>query len=231
MRDGLLAEDEFFCAEQNARVVKAAEHYYRTMFGGRASTWNQRDLHMTDTLDALIEHLGREPAEPAKIVVWAHNSHLGDARATETRPRGELNVGQLVRERHGGDCRSSASPPTPARSPPPTSGAARPTASGCAPATAAASRSCSTRPASRTFLLCCDERAPADRRDDQAAAGAGDRGHLPPGDRAASHYFHARPGDQFDAVIHLDRTRALTPLEPTAEWEAGEEPETYPTGL
>jgi len=52
-----------------------------------------------------------------------------------------------------------------------------------------------------------------------------------PGTERASHYFHARPGDQFDAVIHLDRTRALTPLEPTAEWEAGEEPETYPTGL
>ena len=61
---------------------------------------------MTDTLDALLEHLSREPAEPAKIVVWAHNSHLGDARATESAARGELNVGQLVRERHPGDCRS-----------------------------------------------------------------------------------------------------------------------------
>ena len=106
VRDGLLAEDEYFCAEQNARVVKAAAHYYRSMFGGRASTWNQRDLHMTDTLDALLEHLSREPDEPARIVVWAHNSHLGDARATEAAGRGELNVGQLVRERHGDDCRS-----------------------------------------------------------------------------------------------------------------------------
>jgi erythromycin esterase-like protein len=86
------------------------------MFSGRVSSWNLRDRHMVDTLDALAVHLSRQHrGHPAKIVVWAHNSHVGDARATEAAGRGELTVGQLVRERHPGDCRLTGSPPTPAR--------------------------------------------------------------------------------------------------------------------
>jgi len=99
-RDGKVAEDEYFHAEQNARLALNAERYYRTMFAGRVSSWNLRDQHMAETLDALIAHLGRF-GEPPKVVVWAHNSHLGDARATEVGEQGELNVGQLVRERYG----------------------------------------------------------------------------------------------------------------------------------
>ena len=231
VRDGLLAEDEFFCAEQNARVVQAAAHYYRSMFGGRSSTWNQRDLHMTDTLDALIEHLSREPTEPAKIVVWAHNSHLGDARATESSARGELNVGQLVRERHPGDCRSIGF----------TTHTGTVTAADHWGGTAHRKR---VRPGHRgsieelfhetgleEFLLLLDERSPTTDVMTQARLERAIGVIYRPETERASHYLHARPGDQFDAVIHLDRTRALTPLEPTAEWEAGEEPETYPTGL
>src|SRR5437763_9639689 len=97
-RDGHIGEEEFFSAEQNARLVMNAERYYRAMFHGRASSWNLRDQHMFETLSELFTHLdsGR-----AKVVVWAHNSHLGDARATEMHARGELNIGQLVRERLG----------------------------------------------------------------------------------------------------------------------------------
>ena len=91
-RDGLLAEDELFYAEQNARTVKAAEEYYRTMFGGRVSSWNLRDQHMVDTLDSLAVHLSRPRGRQARIVVWAHNSHLGDARTTEMASRGELSA-------------------------------------------------------------------------------------------------------------------------------------------
>ena len=93
------AEDEFFVAEQNGRLVKNAEAYYRSMFRGRVASWNLRDRHMADTLEALTRHLGTA-ASPG-IVVWAHNSHLGDARATEMGQHGELNVGQLVRECRG----------------------------------------------------------------------------------------------------------------------------------
>ena len=97
-RDGQIAEDDFFSAEQNARLVKNAEEYYRSMFQDRVSTWNLRDRHMAETLYALSAHLdGR--FDKSKIVVWAHNSHLGNARATERSRYGEWNLGQLVRER------------------------------------------------------------------------------------------------------------------------------------
>jgi len=82
-RDGLLAEDELFYAQQNAQTVRNAEVYYRAMFSGRVTSWNLRDKHMAQTLEALLAHLDRHhDGPPARIVVWAHNSHVGDARAT-----------------------------------------------------------------------------------------------------------------------------------------------------
>ncbi|MGA8330406.1 MAG: erythromycin esterase family protein, partial [Mycobacterium sp.] len=105
-RDGLLAEDDLFYAEQNAQVVRDAERYYRAMFSGRVTSWNLRDQHMAHTLQALLAHLDRHPeTTPARIVVWAHNSHVGDARATEVSADGQLTLGQLVRERYRNDCR------------------------------------------------------------------------------------------------------------------------------
>src|SRR5205814_6418485 len=99
-RDGRIASDELFFAKQNALVAKDAEHYYRAMYRGRPNTWNLRDQHMVETLDGLMEHLETQGERP-KAVVWAHNSHLGDARATSMSTRGEWHVGQLVREWHG----------------------------------------------------------------------------------------------------------------------------------
>jgi erythromycin esterase-like protein len=90
-------DDDLFYAEQNARLVKNAEAYYRTMFRGRVASWNLRDRHMLETLEALDAHLARG-GRPPRFAVWAHNSHLGDARATEMGEAGEWNVGQLVRE-------------------------------------------------------------------------------------------------------------------------------------
>ena len=102
-RDGRIAADDFFYAEQNARLVKNAEQYYRTMFRGRVSSWNLRDTHMAETLDSLVEHFALRK-QKAKVVLWAHNSHLGDARATQMGRAGEWNVGQLVRQKYGRDC-------------------------------------------------------------------------------------------------------------------------------
>ncbi|WP_456598731.1 erythromycin esterase family protein [Blastococcus sp. SYSU DS0616] len=86
-----------FSAEQNAAVVVDAERYYRAMIRGSAESWNVRDVHMVDTLDRLLAHTGR------KVVVWEHNTHIGDARATDMAAAGMTNVGQLLRERHGAD--------------------------------------------------------------------------------------------------------------------------------
>ena len=96
VRDG----EAFFDAEQNARIVAAAEQYYRVMYYGDAESWNLRDQHMFDTLERLMAHRGPD----AKAVVWAHNSHIGDAEFTEMgQVRGEHNIGQLARTRFGED--------------------------------------------------------------------------------------------------------------------------------
>src|SRR5690606_10718666 len=92
--------DERFSAHENARVVRDAERYYRAMFDGRVSSWNLRDRHMSETFESLAAHLRERAGEAAKIVVWAHNSHIGDARASEQGESGELNLGQLVRQAH-----------------------------------------------------------------------------------------------------------------------------------
>jgi erythromycin esterase-like protein len=86
-----------FSAEQNAAVVVDAERYYRAMVQGSARSWNVRDVHMVDTLDRLLAHAGD------KAVVWEHNTHIGDARATDMAEAGMTNVGRLLRERHGTD--------------------------------------------------------------------------------------------------------------------------------
>lgn len=102
-QDGFIANDEYFFATQNARVIKDAEIYYRSMFEGHISSWNIRDTHMAETLNVIADHLENRANQPAKIVVWAHNSHVGDARATEVTEQGEINIGQLVREQHEND--------------------------------------------------------------------------------------------------------------------------------
>src|SRR5439155_12895108 len=88
-----------FDAEQNALVVKTAEHYCRTMVRGQAESWNIRDRHMVETLERLMRFHG----EPAKAIVWEHNTHIGDARYTDMADDGMVNVGQLARERHAGE--------------------------------------------------------------------------------------------------------------------------------
>jgi erythromycin esterase len=88
-----------FAARQNAEVAAGAERYYRAMVAGGDRSWNVRDHHMVDTLDRLLGHHG----DQAKSVVWEHNTHVGDARATDMADAGLVNVGQLVRERHGAD--------------------------------------------------------------------------------------------------------------------------------
>ena len=86
-----------FSALQNARVVAASEAYYRAMYEGSVASWNLRDTHMFETLQAVLDARGAE----AKAVVWAHNSHIGDASATGMGQRGEINIGQLCREAYG----------------------------------------------------------------------------------------------------------------------------------
>ncbi len=101
-KNNLNNSEDYFDAMQNARLIKNAEHYYRTLFEGQVHSWNIRDEHMTETFNMLSDHLQTRFEQPSKIVVWAHNSHVGDARATEMGEKGEINLGQLIREQHEG---------------------------------------------------------------------------------------------------------------------------------
>lgn len=229
-RDGLLAEDELFYAEQNARTVKDAEQYYRTMFRGQAASWNLRDRHMVETLGLLRDHFRRRHGSPPKTVVWAHNSHLGDARATEVSTRGELNVGQLVREQYGDACRLVGF----------TTYAGTVTAADDWGAPAERKR---VRPGLPGSVEALFHDAGTDAfvvpLTGPGSAAVADALRTPRLERAIgviyrprterqSHYFRARVAEQFDAVIHVDESRALEPLERTAGWERGEAPETFP---
>jgi erythromycin esterase-like protein len=224
--DGRVAEDEYFYAEQNARLAKNAEEYYRTMFHGRVSSWNLRDRHMVETLDALAPHLDRHGGR-TKVVVWAHNSHLGDARATQMGDAGEWNVGQLVRERHAtetvlvglttdhGTVTAASDWDGPAE---------RKRVRPGLPGSVEALFHETSIP--RFFLpLQGGEGATIlqERRIERAIGVI----YRPETERL-SHYFDARLPAQFDAVLHFDETRALEPLEPTEGWQSGEAPETYP---
>ena len=229
-RDGRVAADEFFFAEQNARLVRNAEEYYRTMFRGRADSWNLRDHHMMDTLQELTRFLDRTQSN-TRVVVWAHNSHLGDARATEMSQRGELNVGQLVREAYGatavlvglttytGTVTAASEWDGPAHR------------KHVRPALAGSYERLLHDAQMPRFLL------PLRTDLELASALAAPRLeraigvlYVPETERA-SHYFHARLPEQFDFVLHFDATRAVEPLERNALWEAGELAETYPSGL
>jgi erythromycin esterase-like protein len=100
--DGHRAGEAYFCAEQNATVVADAENYYRTMLRGDVQSWNLRDRHMINTLLAIASRLEALHGR-AKIIVWAHNSHIGNASATQMGRRGEFNIGQLAKEHFGAE--------------------------------------------------------------------------------------------------------------------------------
>jgi erythromycin esterase-like protein/predicted phosphoribosyltransferase len=231
-RDGLLAEDELFYAHQNAQTVRNAEIYYRAMFSGRVTSWNLRDKHMAQTLEALLKHLDRHHDVPsARIVVWAHNSHVGDARATEVWADGQLTLGQLVRQRHGAQSRligfsTYAGTVTAASD---WGGVAERKA--VRPALNGTIEELLHETGNSAFLVSPVISSEAAGPLSAVRLGRAIGVIYRPETERQSHYFHVRPADQFDAMIHIDKTRALEPLEVTSLWIAGETPETYPSGL
>jgi erythromycin esterase-like protein len=207
--DGLPAEEAQYFAERNASVVLHAERYYRAMFDARVNTWNLRDAHMFDTLMSLAAHR-RACGGTGRIVVWAHNSHLGDARATEMGRRGEWNLGQLVR----------------AAVPDDTLLVGFTTYTGHVAAASHWDGDVErkfVRPAlpdsvEHLFHATRLDRFFLDLRDPETAplrASMLERAigvlYLPQSERQ-SHYFEASLGAQFDAVFHLDETDAVEPL-------------------
>jgi len=230
--DGLLAEDELFYAQQNAQTVRDAEVYYRSMFSGRVSSWNLRDKHMAQTLEALLNHLDRHgDGQPARIVVWAHNSHVGDATATEVWADGQLTLGQLARQHYHGDARliglSTYTGTVTAASE--WGGIAERKV--VRPALPGSVEDLFHQSGKNAFLVSSRINQKAAEPMSAVRLGRAIGVIYQPATERQSHYFHVRPDDQFDAMIHIDTTRALEPLETTSVWIAGETPETYPSGL
>ena len=228
--NGRVAADDFFAAEQNARLVKNAEQYYRTMYRSDVSSWNLRDSHMLETLVELDRHLTRKD-KPPKIVVWEHNSHLGDARATVMGHKGEWNVGQLVRQQfvdesvlvgfttyHGTVTASS-------------DWGGRAERKRVRPALHGSFEALFHEAGLNRAMLLLKEESPLKKSLSEPLLERAIGVIYRPETERLSHYFHARLSDQFDAVIHIDETRAVEPLERTTAWEKGEVPETFPTGI
>jgi erythromycin esterase-like protein len=216
-----------FVAEQNALVVKNAEAYYRAMVRGGSESWNLRDRHMTETLERLMRHHGPR----AKAIVWEHNTHIGDARHTDMADVGEVNVGQLVRERHGdegvvlvgfGSYRGSViagrqweAPMEGMRVPPAREGSWEDVLH---------------RAGAEDKLLLL---ASAEQTQELVRP----RGHRaigvvyrPEYERFGNYVPSVLPR-RYDAFLYLETTRALHPLRGVVPREEGEVPETYPSGV
>lgn len=228
--NGRDAADEFFWAEQNALLVKNAESYYRKMFRSYVSSWNLRDEHMMETLVRLVAHLQSHNGA-AKVVVWAHNSHIGDARATEMSWRGELNIGQLAREAFPGQCRLIGFTTY--------TGSVTAASGWHLPAERKQVRPGIDGSIEKLFHQVGIPNFWLDLRQDNPAAEVLKMPRLEraigvvylPENERHSHYFEACLANQFDAVLHFDMTRAVEPLERSQAWATDEAPETFPVGL
>jgi erythromycin esterase-like protein len=223
----LLAEDgeHYFDAERNARIVRAAEQYYRSIYRGGAESWNLRDRHMFETLQALIAH-----QSDGRAIVWAHNSHIGDASATAMGWRGEFNIGQLCRSAYGDQAVLIGF------------GTDRGTVAAASdwggamevmkvrPAREDSWESCFRRTGLARSLTNWRGSADPDLKEalSQAMLERAIGVVYRPQTELASHYFQAVLAEQFDAFVWFEETRAVTPI-PGERPEGA--PETWPFGL
>lgn len=230
-RDDPFAGNDYFSAQQNAELVRNAEEYYRAMFRGRPNTWNLRDRHMFETLEKLSAHLETRLEREPRLVVWAHNSHLGNAAATDMGRRGEINIGQLVAEKYGrsglrigfstsrGTVTAATDWDTPSR-----------TKTIRAPLPGSYEELFSRLEKKSFYLDLTVENEAVDVLRQERLQRAIGVIYRPETERI-SHYFHSSLPRQFDFMIHIDETEAVIPLPAHIRRKPGEMDETYPSGL
>jgi len=245
--------DELFATEINALVIRDAEEYYRTMLNSGAESWNRRDTHMVNILQMLMQGLehASNSKEEVKAVVWAHNSHIGDARYTDQSwRRKEINLGQLARERFGYERTFNIGFTT-------DHGTVTAASNWDSPREIKTVNPSKPNSVERVFYNVAEEtgnqnflllfnrvssdaygKAPVSTdltselaREPcliQRAIGVIYR----PDTELQSHYFQAKISNQFDSVIHIDKTSALKPLDKISDFEPliSELPDTFPTG-
>ncbi len=218
--------ERYLDALQNARLVANAEKYYRIMYYGSRASWNLRDEHMFETLRSLLTFHGPD----SKAIVWAHNSHVGDAKATEMSSRGEINIGSLCRNEFGNDCYSIGFATHTGTVAAASEWGAAMEIKNVVPSIAQSYERLLHDTRQPRFLLPLGGRLPAELRTElsvprlQRAIGVIYR----PETELASHYFEAVLPRQFNEMIWFDQTRAITPLKSS---ELAGMPETYPFGL
>jgi erythromycin esterase len=215
-----------FGVARNAEVVAGAEHYYRALMRGGPDSWNVRDRHMDDTLAGLLDHYG----DGAKAVVWAHNTHVGDSRATDQARRGEVTIGELARDRFGADQvvlvglgshhgtvlagHAWGAPMEVMGVPPAREGSLEEILHATAPPAA-------------LFVFPSGDARPGLLADELPHRAIGVV-YRPERERWAN-YVPTVLGDRYDAFLWFDETRALRPLH---TWQVdAREPETYPSGV
>jgi len=232
--------DESFYAMENAKIVREAEKYYRHMFEGGEITWNIRDTHMCDCLQDLLKHYGPE----TKAVIWAHNSHIGDARETDSRRAREVNIGQLVRERFG--IRNTFSIGFTTYTGTVTAAdnwdmdpdfkRVRPSLNESVEfllheaLTENGQYYLLFRSNNPSIELSKELHSELHKKRLERAIGVIYRPHT----ERPSHYFNASLSTQFDCVIHVEVTRALRPLELHPAWAQAEKehvPDTFPMNV
>lgn len=223
-----LVEFAYRDAIQNARLVANAEKYYRSMHMEAHESWNRRDSHMFETLQTLLEYGGAD----AKAVVWAHNSHIGNAKATEMSARGEHNIGQLTKEKYGDEAYNIGF--------------------GTDHGTVAAAsnwggkmRFKEVRPsledsyerlmhqsnADQFMLPLRDPSEPLVRKLEDTRLERAIGVIYRPKTELQSHYFEASLPNQFDEYIWFDETNAINPIQTDVTEKEKEIPETYPFGV
>jgi erythromycin esterase-like protein len=222
-----ISEDDVFSLLQNARVVQNAEEYCRSLFINEVSNWNLRDTHMMQTLEAILKQQTRKGIENPKIIVWAHNSHVGDSRATEMGAAHEVTLGKLIKEKFGSKAYSLGFTTY--------NGTVSAASDWHMPVERKVVRdalpdsyeSLFHHVGMAQFFLPLQDKAVVPSHMLERAIGV----VYAPWTERQSHYFYADLVRQFDGVIHCDTTTALEPLEKTATWIEGEVPSAYPTGL
>jgi erythromycin esterase-like protein/predicted phosphoribosyltransferase len=209
-RDAQVAHDDFFFAAQNARLVPNAEEYYRAMFQGRTASWNLRDEHMAQSVEELLAFFDKQD-KAARLVIWAHNSHLGDARATDMVHYGEVNLGQLVRQQMGAETVSIGFTTDHGTVTAASRWDGPPERQQLRPALAGSYERVFHDAGIPRFLLPLRDASVAEALAAPHLERAIGVLYVPQTERQ-SHYFYAKLVEEFDFLIHIDETSAVEPL-------------------
>ncbi|MFZ9610791.1 MAG: erythromycin esterase family protein [Methylococcales bacterium] len=224
-------DDEYFSAIQNARLIKNAEQYYRNMFSGKVSSWNLRDQHMVETISNIDKFLANKLKSPAKLIIWAHNSHIGDARFTQQGRGGEHNVGQLMRKLYPGETFLLGFTTFDGNV---TAASEWGASAECKKVNKALSESVENLfhkvDIPKFYLITKDHPEVIAALPVHSLERAIGVVYLPETERQ-SHYFYVDIANQFDAIIHIDKTSAVQPIENISIPKDRDVPETYPSGM